>query len=166
AGREFGIMEKMIRDWRKTNETLEEMAKMKCANCGNMQSFVALEVDLNEWVLQSQQNGYIVTRNAIRSWALKMAKEEKYKTDGSSTFAASAGWCTCFMGSLSECIRKMKDAWESIPDQMIHCSFLKCGINNAMDGSQDAAMYEISEEDDEADDVDSCDNLDQKEFET
>uniref|UniRef100_H3AKT5 Brinker DNA-binding domain-containing protein n=1 Tax=Latimeria chalumnae TaxID=7897 RepID=H3AKT5_LATCH len=85
------IMEKMVSAWRKMKEALKEMPKTKRAHYGHMQSFAALEVDLNEWVLQSGHNGYIVTRNWI------MTKEEKYKTDGSSTFIAFAGWCTCFM---------------------------------------------------------------------
>uniref|UniRef100_H3A682 HTH CENPB-type domain-containing protein n=1 Tax=Latimeria chalumnae TaxID=7897 RepID=H3A682_LATCH len=91
TGCEFGITEKMVRDWRKMEETLKEMLKIKHAHCG------ALEVDLHEWVLQSWQNGYIATKNTIRLRALKMTKEEKYKADAGSTFVASAGWCTCFM---------------------------------------------------------------------
>ncbi len=34
------------------------------------------------------------------------------------------------------------DAWQEIPTDMIKQSFLKCGISNAMDGTQDAALYE------------------------
>ena len=39
------------------------------------------------------------------------------------------------------------DVWASIPSEMIVKAFLKCGISNAMDGSQDEAVYE--EDDDE-----------------
>src|SRR6218665_669816 len=36
----------------------------------------------------------------------------------------------------------VKQAWESIPEDMVRKSFLKCGISNAMDGSEDDALYE------------------------
>ena len=44
----------------------------------------------------------------------------------------------------------VKDAKDSIPAEMIHRSFLKCGISNAMDGSEDDAVYsdEIEDNDD------------------
>ena len=35
----------------------------------------------------------------------------------------------------------VKEAWESIPAEMVKKSFLKCGIANAMDGSEDDALY-------------------------
>lgn len=47
----------------------------------------------------------------------------------------------------------VKDAWDSIPNEMIRKAFLKCGISNAMDGSQDDAVYDA--EDDELSDDDN-----------
>jgi len=35
----------------------------------------------------------------------------------------------------------VKAAWDSMPPEMIRKSFLKCGISNAMDGSEDDAVY-------------------------
>jgi hypothetical protein len=40
-------------------------------------------------------------------------------------------------------------AWEEIPSQMVIKSFLKCGISNADDGSQDHFLYESDELDEE-----------------
>ena len=40
------------------------------------------------------------------------------------------------------------EAWKSIPEEMIKHSFLKCGISNAMDGTEDDALF-----DDEAEDL-------------
>jgi len=55
----------------------------------------------------------------------------------------------------------VKEAWDSIPPEMVKKSFLKCGISNAMDGSEDNLLYEDDNEtaaenetDDEADDDD------------
>ena len=40
------------------------------------------------------------------------------------------------------------EAWKSIPEEMIKHSFLKCGISNSMDGTEDDALF-----DDEAEDL-------------
>ena len=36
----------------------------------------------------------------------------------------------------------MTDAWDSIPAEMIQRSFLKCGIANDMDGSEEDVLYD------------------------
>ena len=36
----------------------------------------------------------------------------------------------------------VKEAWDTIPAEMVKKSFLKCGISNAMDGSEDNMLYE------------------------
>ena len=36
----------------------------------------------------------------------------------------------------------LKEAWDSIPAEMVVKSFLKCGISNALDGTEDDAIYE------------------------
>uniref|UniRef100_H3AXG2 HTH CENPB-type domain-containing protein n=1 Tax=Latimeria chalumnae TaxID=7897 RepID=H3AXG2_LATCH len=129
AGHEFSIMEKTVR-WRRIKETLKERPKTKRARHGNMQPFAALEVDLNEWVLQSRQNGYIMTRNAVRLRALKMAKEDvqdrckQYLS--CKPFVASVGWCTFFfwryLGMNQEATEPPKDL------EMKVNSFLKFAI--------------------------------------
>ena len=37
-------------------------------------------------------------------------------------------------------------AWNDIPAEMVEFSFLKCGITNNLDGSEDDLVYENSEE--------------------
>ena len=44
----------------------------------------------------------------------------------------------------------VKKAWDSIPTEMIENSFLKCCISNALDGTEDDAIFE--------DDVDDVEN--------
>ena len=39
------------------------------------------------------------------------------------------------------------EAWKSIPEEMIKHSFLKCGISNAMDGTEDDALFDDEAED-------------------
>lgn len=54
----------------------------------------------------------------------------------------------------------VKDAWDSISPELIKKSFLKCGISNAMDGSEDAAVYsEDSASDDSTDEGDSDEDV-------
>ena len=38
------------------------------------------------------------------------------------------------------------DAWREIPTDMIESSFLKCGITNHVDGSEDHLVYETNDE--------------------
>ena len=45
--------------------------------------------------------------------------------------------------------RWVKDAWDAMPREMIQKSFLKCGISNALDGTEDDAIYEDEETDEE-----------------
>ena len=42
------------------------------------------------------------------------------------------------------------EAWKSIPEEVIKHSFLKCGISNAMDGSEDDALF-LEDSDDQED---------------
>ena len=48
--------------------------------------------------------------------------------------------------------RWVKDAWDAIPADMIAKSFRKCGISNALDGSEDDAIYDNDASDNEAED--------------
>ena len=60
-----------------------------------------------------------------------------------------------------------KEAWAEIDTNMIVKAFKKCGISNAMDGTEDDVIYEDVEdeiiEDLEDDQYDDC--LDEEEFE-
>ncbi|KAJ1214551.1 hypothetical protein NDU88_002169 [Pleurodeles waltl] len=51
----------------------------------------------------------------------------------------------------------VRDAWEEIPEDMVKHAFKKCGISNAMDGSEDSALYEDDSCD--SDDCELCDNV-------
>ncbi len=55
-------------------------------------------------------------------------------------------------------LRWVKQAWCDLPDEMVRRSFKVCGISNALDGTEDDAIYEeetaefTDEEDEEMDD--------------
>ena len=40
----------------------------------------------------------------------------------------------------------VREAWDEIPCDMVKKSFLKCGITNQMDGSEDDCLYEYFED--------------------
>ena len=46
---------------------------------------------------------------------------------------------------LSTVVTWVKEAWDSLPDSMVSRSFLKTGISNRMDGSEDDMLWEDSE---------------------
>ena len=61
------------------------------------------------------------------------------------------------------CCQWVKQASDDIPAQMAKKSFLMCGISNAMDGSEDDAIFEESEkvaEEDDSEEDDGNDNTD------
>ena len=76
AEREFGVTEKMVRDWRnKENKMLtietQSLKKMRMV----MSPYDDIEEKLTEWVLDLRNNGLMVTRANIRHRALQIAKE-------------------------------------------------------------------------------------------
>ena len=71
------------------------MPSHKCANRGKSCKYPHLEKKVKDWLSQHRQEGIIVTRTAIRMFAIKDARK-----DGIPEFvgsAACAGWCTRFM---------------------------------------------------------------------
>ena len=133
AGREFGVSEKLIRDWRKQVDVLREMPKTKRARRGDHQvNFPALEACLYEWIVDLRQNGFIVTRQAIRFRALKLMKEEPHKSSPmAASFVASAGWCTRFMNRFSLALRQRTKIAQKLPADLSEkvSSFQKYTIN-------------------------------------
>ncbi|XP_066471475.1 uncharacterized protein [Tiliqua scincoides] len=119
AAREFGVSEKLIRDWRKKEAELQEMPEFKKALRSSPAHFDAMEKDLNDWVLESRQKGYTVTRGKIRMKALQLAKEEKHSaTKGIAQFTASGGWCTRFMNRYGLCLRKRALMSQNLPKEL------------------------------------------------
>ncbi len=83
---EFGVSEKQVRDWKKIADELAEMPRSKKARRGFKPSFPDQEKELQSWILGLRQDGYIVTRGAIRLKAMELITDPSFK--------ASASWCT------------------------------------------------------------------------
>uniref|UniRef100_A0A452J4Z1 Brinker DNA-binding domain-containing protein n=1 Tax=Gopherus agassizii TaxID=38772 RepID=A0A452J4Z1_9SAUR len=71
--------------------------------------------DLNNWVVECLQNGYIVTRTGIGLRALQMSKDDKYKSVKVSAFVASAGCCTYFMNHDGLCLHQQTKIAQKLP---------------------------------------------------
>ena len=70
AAREFDVfLEKQMRDWKKNLPNLTELPHSKKACRGTTSQDLGLETQLNDWVLEQRQSGYIVSRGAIRLMA-------------------------------------------------------------------------------------------------
>ena len=65
AAHKFCVDEKQVREWQKQKAALTEMPKTKRALRCDVATFSELEKELNVWVSECRQNGYIVTRTAI-----------------------------------------------------------------------------------------------------
>jgi len=79
AARNFGVDERNIRRWRK-DSTLDCIPNSQCAKREpKAGQFREIEKDILEWFEVQRQNGYSVSRLAMRLQALQMAKSGKYK---------------------------------------------------------------------------------------
>jgi len=118
AERQFGVSEKLVRDWRKMKETLLEMPRTKRARRGDVASRPKMEEALASWISECRQNGYVVTRTAIRLRAMKMSKQADYAGESSSPFHASAGWCDRFMNRQGLALRQRTKIAQKLPSDL------------------------------------------------
>jgi transposase-like protein len=96
AEREFGVSEKLVRDWRKSKNKILNGPKSLKHRVVRVSPYDGLETDLLKWLLELRESGFVVTSNAIRIKALHLAKDAKYSIE-TGVFKASEGWCSRFM---------------------------------------------------------------------
>ena len=82
AARKYGVTEKMIRDWKNKEESLKQMLRNKCALRAGQVQWPILENSVVIMVQEHQQNGYQVTRNNLRIFAIKWAKANPDSSKG------------------------------------------------------------------------------------
>ena len=125
AAREFGVNEKLIRDWRKIKDKIANLPKNKCADRGKKCEHPDLEREMKQWIEDHRQNG-MITRNATRLKALSIAKAQKINN-----FKASPHWCTRFMKRNDLVMRTKTKMAQKLPadlDEKV-TSFLRYVIN-------------------------------------
>ena len=84
-----------------------EMPHNKKARRGQQTAFITEENELKKWITGLRQDGYIVTRSAIRLKAKELITVPSFK--------ASAGWCTRFMRRHSLTIRQKTKICQKLP---------------------------------------------------
>lgn len=90
--REFGISEKLVRDWRKSKETLMTMSRKKKANRGLKARWPELEERLMKFVIEQRLQGRGMSTVQVRLKAIDIAKELNIDE-----FKGGASWCYRFM---------------------------------------------------------------------
>ena len=74
AYRKFDVNEKLIRGWKKCEDSLKSMPSKRCAMRRGISYWPELENNLYEWAISSRQNGYVITRNTIKIQALRWSR--------------------------------------------------------------------------------------------
>ena len=130
--RKFGIDEKLVRDWRRKIDNIKSLPKTKCADRGRKCQWPELEKKVVEWVEENRKSGLAVTRNLIRLHAKKTVCQ----------------W--------------VKESWQELSKEMVECSFKKCGISNALDGTKDDLVWEEEEDSSQVEEEPDCDVYDDR----
>ena len=178
ASRKFGIDEKLVRDWRRKIDNIKSLPKTKCADRGRKCQWPELEKKVVEWVEENRKSGLAVTRNLIRLHAKKTAQQMNIDN-----FLVSSGWCTRFMkrnklvmmsgektftpgGQLRAAslvtVCQFKESWQELSKEMVERSFKKCGISNALDGTEDDLVWEEEEDSSQVEEEPDCDVYDDR----
>lgn len=112
AARQYGVTEKMVRDWKSKEKALKSMPRGKCALRRGTPHWPELEKHVADMVAQHRQNGYVVTRNTIRLFALQWAKSNP---DHSNNFKATISWCSRFMERHDLVLRQKTKIAQKLP---------------------------------------------------
>ena len=126
AGCEFGVNEKLVRDWRRNVDKLQSMPHKTCADHGKKCYWPALEDEVTMWVTEQRQDGYILTRNLIRLHAQVLAQKRNV-----ANFSGTNSWCTRFMKRRGLAIRQKTKIAQKLPNDLEEkiVSFQKYLIN-------------------------------------
>lgn len=92
AGRKFGVNEKLVRDWRKAEDTLNAMKKTKKANRGLKARWPEVEEQLHKWFLEQRSAGITLSTLQLRLHAREVARAMNIDD-----FRGGSSWCYRFM---------------------------------------------------------------------
>lgn len=112
AERKFGVSEKLVRDWRKTEVTLTQMKKTKKANRGLKARWPELEERVHRWVLEQRAAGRGLSTVQLRLHAMVVAKEMNIPVND---FAGGPSWCYRFMQRNRLSIRARTTLCQKLP---------------------------------------------------
>jgi len=110
AGREYGIDESVVRDWKKNKAILETMNPRRRALRSGIPLWPTLESKLKTWVLNERKDGRVVHLLSIIMKAREMANADKI-----TNFNGTLPWCQRFMKRHSLCIRVPTSVGQPLP---------------------------------------------------
>lgn len=169
AGRQFGVMEGSIRGWRKQKEALFSCSGQRRSFRGPKNGvFPEIEKELTAFVQCQRAAHLAVNIELLQAKAREIAREKGIPR---SDFKGSKNWVSRYMRRAGFPLRRrtsisqklperyeeqlvafqrlsavlcswIADAWASIPEELVSRSFKKCGISNALDGSEDDFLWE------------------------
>ncbi|PFX12576.1 Pogo transposable element with KRAB domain [Stylophora pistillata] len=150
AEREFGVSESNVRLWRKSKENLKKMPRLKRAN---REAHVTERV---KTALTRENTNLAVIPGGLTSilQPLDVSLNKPFKdgvrkrwmewmAEGIHEFTASGRQKK---PSEELILSWIAGAWQDISEEMIESSFLKCGITNSLDGSEDDLVYEANDD--------------------
>ena len=78
AGRQFGVDEKQVRDWRKQKDELQSLpiTKKRLVGGGRKAALPDIEQELAVWIASMRSHNFLVTRNHVQQKALELAQEK------------------------------------------------------------------------------------------
>lgn len=92
AERNFGVNEKLVRDWRKSKDSLLEMNQTKKVERCLKARWPELEVKVQQWIINQRAEGHGLSKIQVRLKAQALAREL-----GLEGFAGTSSWCQRFL---------------------------------------------------------------------
>ncbi|XP_046906537.1 zinc finger protein 106-like isoform X2 [Hypomesus transpacificus] len=112
AGREHGVHERQVREWRLREDDLKKQkTTAKAAGRGQRCRWPDLEKNMASWITAQQDAGRTGSTVAIRLKASVMAKEMGHRD-----FTSSPSWCFRFLKRNNLSIRARTDVGQKLPD--------------------------------------------------
>ena len=116
VAKEYGVNEKLVRDWRKKKDALMSMPKAaKSERPGGKPHWPKLEEKLQQLVLDKRLNGIGVSGTMIRLMAKRMAKD--MPPDKVAGFTGSSSWLYRFMKRKKLVIRAKTRISQRLPKE-------------------------------------------------
>lgn len=116
AAKQFGVLEKNVRDWRKVKPQLQNAHAMRRAFRGPKNGrFALVDQRVAEYVRYMQAKGDPITREAMQLKALEIAQEMNIPEKG---FKASLGWCRRMMRRYDLSLRHKVPVPQQLPEDL------------------------------------------------
>ena len=109
--------------------------------------------DVGKKEIRSERNQTCFLKDRLREkWMTWMMSGEKTFTPGGQLRAAS----------LVTVCQWVKESWQELSKEMVERSFKKCGISNALDGTEDDLVWEEEEDSSQVEEEPDCDVYDDR----